>query len=132
MTKHNAYEGDPSLESLIRSAGDYVQPSEGLRPQVIEAVRDAKGDRRDRSRVMHSMMFAAAVFLVGLSLPWWQPNFALRGPTSMDEVLTSGNGTTNYRNNDLGWRLVEIFTDVREQQAKSLNQKATAPPNDID
>lgn len=119
----NASHGESGVETLLRTAGDYVQPSEGLRPQVMEAVREAKGLRRDRSRVIRMACLAAAVLLLLSALPWWTPNYGLRGPTTMDDVASRLKADTTYRGGNIGWRLVEIFTDVRRQQAESLRSQ---------
>lgn len=120
MSNSFASYDDAALEALIRAAGDHVQVSDGLRPQVIEAVRDAKGLRRDRARLTKGTLLCAAALLLLATVPGWSPNYDLREPSTMDEVFSSVGGEATIRGNDLGWRLVEIFTDVRERQAKSL------------
>jgi hypothetical protein len=121
---------DSPLELLIRAAGDYVQPSDGLRPQVMEAVREVKGIRRDRSRLLIGACFSGVALLLLSAVPLWTPNYDLRGPTSMDAVVSSVEGDVSLRGSDFGWKLVEIFTDVRHQQAESLRSAPKDNPTE--
>ena len=121
-----------ALEALIRAAGHHVQPSEGLRPQVMDAVRGAKGDRRHGRQIAKGAIFASAAALALSAIPLRTPSSELRGPTTMEAVLANLGGESTPRGSDLGWRIVELFADVRQQQAESLRSRSAAEAKALD
>ncbi len=108
------------IEALVRLAGDYVQPSDDLRPSVLEAARVATNEKRAQRRIAR----LAAVFLlvtVGVA--------SMAGGRSSDLVgyrEHSWNGSLRApvqsasENNRSGWEMVDSFTELRRQQARLL------------
>ena len=142
---HDAYsrdDSDAALESLIRAAGDYIHPTDDLRPRTLETAR-----LRCRQQRRASGMAIAAVLLVLLlpsgmqrsahfdrldpfsgaavtdSLRWqagrWQTgrSGASANGSSIDGPSVEG---------EVNWALVEIFTQLRRQQAELLHGVRTA------
>ena len=103
------------LEALIRSAKDYVQPSQDLRPRILEA---ARSQHRAMSCLRHAavallMISALATGLHGMN------GFVLS--TTTPEQLLSSAAHDN-------WGLVDSFTELRRRQAILLGSTADFPP----
>lgn len=104
------------IESLVASAGQYVQPSDDLRPRTLEAARTARAEQRGQQWVRHAAIAAA---VVGLAI-------SLRGTTETKPQLNDSDAM--YRQatlrasgvGGLGWGLVQAFTELREEQAEKL------------
>jgi hypothetical protein len=109
------------IESLVRSARDYVRPADDLRPRVLENARLVRGERRARR---WTGRLALSVLVLGwLMTPvWWQP----AAVTSREPILAAPPGrlpedasrVVGY--SDSSWELVESFTELRRRQARLL------------
>ncbi|WP_428306265.1 hypothetical protein [Lacipirellula sp.] len=106
------------VEAMLKGAGDYVQPSDDLRPQVIEAARTIRGEQRGK-RWVRRFAFAATILGAAVTLYIGPGNQGLKGVDSDDlhrqaALKSSGAGS-------LGWGLVQALIDLRAQQAEQLN-----------
>jgi hypothetical protein len=111
------------VEELVRSAGNYVQVSKDLRPRVLESARLHSGERRARSVVRKAALIAALLM--------WCVTASIRSldmPENLREltiVATSpvSAGHVSSGNGDIGWTLVDAFTELRCRQADVLRPK---------
>lgn len=115
-------ETNDDLEALLRSARDYVHPSDDLRPRVLEAVRT-----RRRQRQLVSYLQHAAVVLVVLgalaSAMYGTADFVKVASASRERMLTSAAQDGN-------WGLVDSLTELRHRQAVLLGSAGELPhPN---
>jgi hypothetical protein len=103
------------LEALIRSAKDYVQPSEDLRPRILEA---ARSQRRVMSCLRHAaaMLLMAGAFATGLH----GMNGFVFSTTTPEQLLSSAAHDN--------WGLVDSFTELRRRQAIMLGSTVDFPP----
>ena len=108
------------LESLVRSAGDYVRPSDDLRPRVLENARAVRKERQARRWIGH---MAACALVCGLLAA------ALQTPSTVAtrESATAALGYRLFWNtqrtigtNDTSWSMVDSFTELRRRQAELL------------
>jgi hypothetical protein len=112
------------VEAAIRAAGQYVQPSRDLRPRVIEAARTNRTERKAQRHLKH-----LAVFVVVLAV------FAVSGRNALDRNQPHSSGMTAgadaeriyaraelgiAHGGDLGWALVEAFTELKHEQSEVL------------
>jgi hypothetical protein len=108
------------VESLVRSAGDYVRSSDDLRPRVLEGARVARKERQARRWIGH---MAACALVCGLFAA------ALQTPTSVSSRETAA-AALGYRlfwsaqptigPSDASWSMVDSFTELRRRQAELL------------
>jgi hypothetical protein len=126
-----------SLESLIRAAGDCVHPSSDLRPRTLETARLRHRQQRRVSGVAIAALILAVLLPSGSghrefgrwgeSGQWGHLNLfselsipaisqSLKDPTSSDQPLSG----TVHAGLDADWTMVDIFTQLRRQQAALL------------
>jgi hypothetical protein len=109
------------LEALIRGANNYVRPSEDLRPRVLEAARQAAGERRARMLVgrLAALVIVTATLITSLN-PHIQPGFlvASQAAISLEAPVFPPNGEAE--GDASSWRMVEAFTQLRRQHAQLL------------
>lgn len=108
------------VESLVRSAGEYVRPSDDLRPRVLENARAWRKERQARRWTLH---MAASALVCGLLAA------ALQTPSSFAARETAA-GAIGYRlywstqpatgASETGWSMVDSFTELRRRQAELL------------
>ena len=108
--------GFEDVEALVRAAGNYVRPSEDLRPRVLETARMEASERKALRRIWQAAL--ALVLLASLSTtisgPWTGgSSFSSELLQVQAEVRAAGCDST-------GWRLVDSFTDLRRRQAALL------------
>ena len=124
MTDFREWDGDMGdVEDLIRSAGNYVQVSKDLRPRVLEAARLKSGERRARSVVRRTALIAALLM--------WFTTASIRSldmPENLRELTIVATGSVpasrvSGGNGDVGWSLVNAFTELRGRQAEVLRPK---------
>ena len=53
----DSYEPLSDIEAMVRSAANYVQVSNDLRPRVLEAAREKSGERRARRFIRQAAAF---------------------------------------------------------------------------
>ena len=109
------------IEALVRSARDYVLPSEDLRPRVLESARVMRGERRAQRWIGH---LAICALLLGM--------FAAATGQQSEAVATRESGATlrasrlfwspqpTLRASDATWGMVDSFTELRRRQAELL------------
>lgn len=110
------------LEALLRSAKDYVHPSDDLRPRVLEAARNRRQQRQWLGYLQH---VAVVLMFVG-ALAWSMygaADFVEVASASRDRMLSSAE-------KDWNWGLVDSLTEFRRRQAVLLGSAAELPhPN---
>jgi hypothetical protein len=117
-------EPNQSIESIIRAAGQYVQPSEDLRPRTLEAAREQCGDRRAERHLGNFVIAMMVLVLVGSPIvsliKFAQSSSSSVSATEMEQkaliyAAQPGVGTN--------WGLSEAFTQMRDVQASQLGRK---------
>jgi hypothetical protein len=110
---------ESEVESLIRLAGDYVQPSRDLRPRVLEAARLEFGERRARRRIGSVALAAGLLGLLTISSVE-----RLEMPNALSQLTLVAAGTQAFAGTesgaDSGWALVDAYTELRRRQAEVL------------
>ena len=108
------------LESIVRTAGGYVRPTDDLRPNTLEAVQDACLQRRTNFR-----FGGLAVFIVLLAATGF-PGFLFSshlGPAFVQSSELHRRAAENALQSSVGshWALYEVFSQLRREQADLLN-----------
>lgn len=109
------------IESAIRAAGDYIQPSEDLRPRTLEAAREDCGDRRAELKL--GVFAIAVLLLVTLSSPTIHYVDTIRTQStapSATEMQLRGLEFATDPHIGSNWGLSEAFTQLRRSQADRL------------
>jgi hypothetical protein len=114
-----AAQPEEDIEALVRLAGEYVQPTDELRPSVLEAARLAMEERRAQRQIarLAAIFLLATVFVASISGGQ---------PTSTTNYANSWHGSivapvqAASENNRAGWEMVDSFTELRRQQARLL------------
>jgi hypothetical protein len=107
------------VESLVRAAGGYVQPSRDLRPRVLEAARLESGELQARRCIGRVAIFAALLGVFTMSGierpagPGAFHRFTLVAAASHTDSETGASA-------DSGWALVDAYTELRRRQAEVL------------
>ncbi len=112
------------IESAIRAAGNYVRPSEDLRPRTLEAAREHCGDLRAEQKL--GSFVIAVLLLVMISSPAIHYIDALRRQStapSAIEMQTRGLQYAADPHIGSNWGLSEAFTQLRRLQANRLVEK---------
>lgn len=116
------YEPFSEVEAIVRSAGNYVQPSKDLRPRVLDAARLISGERRAR-RFIHQAALIAALLMwcvtasvdrLDMRDDLRKLSFATSSAYPISSNRISG-GTSGA-----GWALVDAYTQLRDRQADVL------------
>ncbi len=111
------------IESLIKSAGSYVVPSDNLRPRTLEAAREAAADRVGFFRL--ARLFLVLLFCSAVSFPaldrlsaWHERSVSPSAAEIQDQAaqLSTQKGIGPH------WGLYEAFTRLRADQATNLNR----------
>lgn len=102
------------LESVIRSAGEYVVPSDELRPRTMDAVKDAIENRKLSRRAGVLGLAALSLWLAcwplaGLTKSWRDE---ITAPSKADMERTAAE-LSLQSNMSLDWGLVEAFEKLR-------------------
>jgi hypothetical protein len=113
------------IESMVRSAADYVQVSKDLRPRVMEAARLTNGERRIRRHIRQvALMAALLTWVVTASVSRLDMRDDLR---ELSLATTSAYPISHAQFSsgaaDVGWVLVDAYTDLRGRQADVLRLK---------
>jgi hypothetical protein len=109
-----------SIESLIRAACGYVQPTDDLRPRTLEAARSACRQRRWNSRV--GGLALTIILLAMCGFPHWSSSRGEQIARASDAIrhfdLHQQASLRMVRAGfDPSWALYEAFTDLRKKQA---------------
>jgi hypothetical protein len=109
------------VEAMIRAAGQYVCPTDDLRPRVLEAARLQRGERSAKrclcqvGMLMLLLAFFAAVDQ-GLDFPQSRRTGMLAA-AGFDKLVSPAADATPRRG-DGDWRMIDAFTELRRQQAE--------------
>ena len=120
---HDRESGQPAfaqLESMVRAAGRYVEPTDDLRPNVLEAAHEACRQRHMSRRLgglaILVLLLAATGFSDFLRSSQLGPAFVQSSELhrrAAQSVVEGGVGTN--------WALYEAFSELRREQADLLN-----------
>ncbi len=108
------------LESIVHAAGRYVQPTVDLRPNTLEAARNACRQRRTNIRfgglAALVLLFAATGFPSFLLSPHLGSAFVQSSELHRRaaNIAVKGGVGTN-------WALYEVFSELRREQADLLH-----------
>lgn len=110
-----------SLESIVRAAGGYIQPTDDLRPRTLEAAREACSRRRWNFRLG---AVAVAVILVAIcDLPSRIASSRAGQAEKPSQVIRDYDlhrqASLRMANAgfDSSWSVYEAFADLRKKQA---------------
>lgn len=110
------------VEALIRSAGNYVRPSDDLRPRTLEAARRMRGMRRWNKQILAAA--AAVVLLAIFNVPGRFVPTDVASKTSEATVMREFQlRQKSTRSADLSlnpWAWFEAFWELRNQQAERI------------
>lgn len=108
------------LESLVRRAGSYVQPTENLRPKSLEAAREATRQQRNNRRLGGAIL--VVVLLGAIGFPSFL-RFSSLGPAFVRSDELHRRATQSALNSSVGthWALYEVFCELRREQSELLN-----------
>ena len=113
------------IESLIKSAGSYVVPSDNLRPRTLEAAREAAADRVGFFRL--ARLFLVLLFCSAVSFPaldrlsaWHERSVS---PSSA-EIQLQATQLSTQKGVGANWGLFEAFKRLRSDQAANLSRPA--------
>jgi len=105
------------VEALIRAAGNYVQPSDDLRPRVMEAVRAERVERTVRWRICQA---AVLFFVLNLLATSTLHNVEIADGASLPVQRADGSSETLSTVEEESWDTVEAFRELRRRQAYLL------------
>jgi hypothetical protein len=111
------------IESAIRAAGNYVRPSEDLRPRTLEAAREHCGDRRAEQKLGGFVI--AVLLLVMIGSPAIHYMHALRRQSTAPSATEMQDRGLRYAADPhigSNWGLSEAFTQLRRLQANRIGQ----------
>jgi len=108
------------LESIVRAAGGYVEPTDDLRPEVLEAARGACRQRRLGRRLCCWAVLVVLVSATGF------PGFLFSSSPGLIAVQSSElqrraalsvieNGT------EANWALYEVFSELRRERSERFH-----------
>jgi hypothetical protein len=107
------------VEMLLRSARGYLQPTEDLRPNTLEAARGAcrqqHSTRRLGTLAVSAMILAATGFPESFVSTSLGPAF-VQSSELQRRVAACAAGTADGMN----WALYEVFSDIRHDHATRL------------
>jgi|GEM_PF-1339488 len=123
--KYGPHKGESAcspLESLVRAAGGYVQPTEDLRPRALEAAHAACRKHQASRRLGGLALMVLLAAVTGL------PNFLL---SIYPGLATAGSAELHHRaaqrvaekDVETHWALYEAFYDLRREHAALLGPK---------
>jgi len=112
------------VESMVRAAGGYVQPTDDLRPRTLEAARDKTSQRRAQRRIGG---LAAMVVLLAVS---GAPDFVRQTLVQSHLPMIASSHELHYRAARLAsdshfgshWALVDVFVELRQDQARRFGE----------
>ena len=118
MTEPRDYSPEwTDVEALVRAAGSYIRPSDGLRPRVLEMASIEFREQRAHRRIRR---VAIVVFIVGAISMAAAGRWHAANPHSAS-MLEVHPGTMQAEGGTPGWNTVESFTDLRQRQAALLS-----------
>ena len=107
------------LESLVRAAGGYIEPSDNLRPSTLEAAREACRQQRTTRRL--GGLALVVVVLAATGLPWLRGSSGGGSFVGSDEMYRRASIASLDSSVGTHWALYEVFRDARLEKAERLN-----------
>jgi hypothetical protein len=109
------------VQALLVAAGDYVGPSDDLRPRVLEAVRRQRTNgQRNWRLVVASGSALAAVTLLSVQASTLSGSLSDATPSQrVAEIVATSDATSKSTGEGL-WALVDAFFKVRSEQADAF------------
>jgi hypothetical protein len=115
------FDGAYSIEHTIRAAGNFIRPSDDLRPRIIEAAKERCRQQRARRRVAVAV---AACVMVALSVVPALERLVTRSKLNATPSSTELQQQAIHHAAETGvgpnWGLTEAFKQLRKTQAKKL------------
>lgn len=112
-------EAESAIEALVRSAGNYVQPSQDLRPRVLEA---AKVEQAERRAIGHLWQGALAVSCLVAAFTWlsWQTEWpaAISPNHPRNAAFLRPQESNEQPPGNHPWETADSFRDLRLRQAR--------------
>jgi len=109
-------EGWDDVEALVRAAGNYVRPSDDLRPRVLETARAESHQRWAQRRIWQ---VALVIALLGVCSTLVRSRMEVAASPS-GGPLAAGAMSRRVEIGEDGWNIVESFTDLRRRHAAML------------
>jgi hypothetical protein len=112
------------LESMVQAAGGYVEASDDLRPRVLESARTHCREQRARRRIQKAAVFV--LLLAGFTtsatgvLDTPRPGSELALGAADSSSIHSRARAYAARRGDIGWGMVEAFTELRRRQSAAF------------
>ena len=110
-----------SIEAMVRAAGNYVVPSDDLRPRTLEAAREIcrikRTERKLGGFVLTSLCFCLLSMPLADCLVVWRSHSL--APSAMEMQRRALQITTEPDSNP-SWGLMEAFDELRRLQAARL------------
>ena len=116
---HNDYDPLREIESLVRSAGDYVHATDDLRPRVLETARVQYGERRAR-RFIRQIALALVLWTLCANSGLHNSDIALAQQISGTERMFQRVEAKAADSGDYGSGFVDAFLELRKEQAQIL------------
>jgi len=116
---HNHYDPLREIESLVRSAGDYVHATDDLRPRVLETARVQHGERRAR-RFIRQIALALVLWTLCANSGLHNSDIALAQQVSGTERMLQRAEAKAADSGDYGSGFVDAFLELRKEQAQIL------------
>jgi hypothetical protein len=107
------------LESAIRAAGHYVQPSFDLRPRTLETIRTHRA--RQRRHIQVASICLAIVVLLTLPGTRREQHPSKLAVTNTAEIHLRAYQMASVAGVGPTWALVEAFLEVRADQIERLH-----------
>ena len=105
------------VEAMVQAAGSYVQPSDDLRPRVLETARTEVVELRGRRWVRQASV-AAAIIGVAVSI---RTTTGVKEPRIGDaDAVYEQASQKSVGAGGFGWALVQAFCELRQQQSEKL------------
>ena len=109
------------VESLIRAAGNYVRPSDDLRPRVLETARSESRERQNQRRMWQLALVVALLGVITTAeRARWEAAAAAPGLLVEAAALVGGDKQGDSSCVDSSWGLVDSFTELRRRHAALL------------
>lgn len=118
-------DGCSQIEALVRGAGQYVTPSEQLRPRVLEAAREQLHDRLAHRRMMQCAVVILLCGALSTTLAdqfdtWRHQLHSITASEIEQQALEISSGSIEGTH----WGLFEAFNQLRQSRAIRLQGKA--------
>jgi hypothetical protein len=117
------------LEKLIDSAKDFVQPSEMLRPKVVESARELDLQKSQLAKVRNLLACTIAIWIL-VGLTFWTLDTNRRNliaPSSVEvEQMSLRNAERNRYSPD--WGMVDVFWQLRGGKTQDTSPASFTPP----